>query len=71
MVAVLTGFAYFIYGVLSGHFSKNLVPSRRKSWRACWVVIAKHLHRKPPASARSYNVLQRIAYMSVIFVLFP
>jgi thiosulfate reductase cytochrome b subunit len=34
-------------------------------------VIAKYLHRKPTASAGSYNVLQRVAYLGVIFVLFP
>ncbi|MGB7742265.1 MAG: cytochrome b/b6 domain-containing protein, partial [Terracidiphilus sp.] len=35
--------------------------------------IAKYLHRKPPdrEEDRSYNVLQRTAYVVVIFVLFP
>jgi thiosulfate reductase cytochrome b subunit len=71
-LAVLTGLAYFIYGVLSGHFSKNLVPPRgERSWRACRAVIAKYIRGKPPASARSYNVLQRFAYIGAIFVLFP
>jgi thiosulfate reductase cytochrome b subunit len=71
-LAVITGALYFIYGVFSGHFLKNLVPPRgERSWRACWTVIAKYLHRKPTASAGSYNVLQRVAYLGVIFVLFP
>jgi thiosulfate reductase cytochrome b subunit len=36
-------------------------------------VIARYLRRAPPdaVEARSYNVVQRIAYLSVIFVLFP
>jgi thiosulfate reductase cytochrome b subunit len=36
-------------------------------------VIANHLRFKPPdeAEARSYNVLQRLTYLAVIFVLFP
>ncbi len=71
-LAVLTGLVYFIYGVFSGHFFKNLFPPRgERSSRACWAVIAKYLHRSPPTDARSYNILQRIAYLGVIFVLFP
>ena len=36
-------------------------------------MIAKYLRRAPPdeAEARSYNVMQRTAYLVVIFVLFP
>jgi thiosulfate reductase cytochrome b subunit len=36
-------------------------------------VIARYLRRAPPeeAEAHSYNVVQRSAYLSVIFVLFP
>ena len=56
-------------------------PSSRRSasgadgveWRAYREVIAKYLRRAPPdeAEARSYNVVQRTAYLAVIFVLFP
>ena len=43
------------------------------SWRAYREVIAKYLRRAPPedAEAHSYNVMQRTAYLAVIFVLFP
>jgi thiosulfate reductase cytochrome b subunit len=36
-------------------------------------VIANHLRFKPPSEAEawSYNVLQRLTYLFVIFVLFP
>jgi thiosulfate reductase cytochrome b subunit len=71
-LAVLTGLLYFLYGVFSGHFWRNLVPPPgERSWRAYREVILKYLHRKPPADARSYNVLQRTAYLGVIFILFP
>jgi thiosulfate reductase cytochrome b subunit len=71
-VAVLTGLVYFLFGVASGHFWKNLFPEPgQRSLRAVWAVITKYLHRKPPAESPSYNVLQRITYMGVIFVLFP
>jgi thiosulfate reductase cytochrome b subunit len=73
-VAVLTGLVYGIYGFWSGHFRKDLVPEPRdRSWSACWRRMGKYLRRAPPdeAEARSYNVLQRTAYLAVIFVLFP
>ena len=73
-VAVLTGLVYGIYGLVSGHFWKNLLPERRDwRWRAYRERIAQYLRRKPPdrAEETSYNVLQRTAYAVVIFVLFP
>jgi len=73
-VAVLTGLAYGIYGVVSGHFRKNLIPERRDwNWRAFTGRMAQYLRRKAPdrAEEHSYNVLQRTAYAVVIFVLFP
>jgi len=73
-VAVLTGLVYGIYGLWSGHFKKDLIPQRRDwNWRAYRDRIAKYLRRAPPGEAeeRSYNVLQRTAYIAVIFILFP
>ena len=47
--AVLTGLVYGIYGVVSGHFRKNLIPQRRDwNWRAYRERIAQYLRRKPP-----------------------
>lgn len=73
-VAVLTGLVYVIYGVVSGHFRKDLIPKRRDwAWRAYRDRIAQYLRRKSPCGEEenSYNVLQRTAYVVVIFVLFP
>ena len=71
---VLTGLAYAIFGLWTRHFRDNLfpVPADRK-WRAFWGVIARYLRGTGPdaAEAHSYNVLQRTAYLMVIFVLFP
>jgi thiosulfate reductase cytochrome b subunit len=72
--AVLTGLVYVIASLWTGHFLKNLFPAPAdQTWRAFWKVIANCLRRAPPedTEARSYNVVQRIAYLSVIFVLFP
>lgn len=73
-IAVLTGLLYVIYGLVSGHFLKNLFPGRGElSWRALSSAIAGHLRFTRPSAAEawSYNVLQRLAYAFVIFVLFP
>ena len=73
-VAVLTGLVYFIASLVNGHFRKNLVPAPPdRSWNAFRAVIARYFRRAPPnaAEAHSYNVLQRISYLGVIFVLFP
>ena len=70
--AVLTGLVYAISSLWSGHFRKDLFPApANRTWRAFWEVIAKYLRRAPPDEAYSYNVVQRTAYLIVIFVLFP
>jgi thiosulfate reductase cytochrome b subunit len=71
---VLTGLVYGIASVVSGHFRKDLVPGRgERSWRALRDVMGRYLRRTPPgeADAGSYNVMQKVAYLGVIFVLFP
>jgi thiosulfate reductase cytochrome b subunit len=72
-VAVLTALVYGIWGLWTGHFWRDLVPGPGdRTWRAFWGVIANYLHRAPESGdAERYNVLQRTAYLSVIFVLFP
>lgn len=73
-VLVLTGLIYAISGFWTGHFRKHLFPAPSdRSWGAFRLAIAKHLRLAPPdkAEALSYNVLQRITYLIVIFVLFP
>jgi len=73
-VLVLTGVVYGIAGVWSGHFRKDLLPERRDwRWSAYWQRMARYLRRAPldAREDRSYNVLQRTAYIAVIFVLFP
>jgi len=73
-VVVLTGLLYVISGLFTGHFRKDLLPAKATlSWRSSWAVIAGHLRFKRPSEAQawSYNVLQRLAYLFVIFILFP
>ena len=72
-ILVLTGMLYVIFGFLSGHFRKNLWPGKGEfSWRAMRDVIAGHLRVRGNSGAdASYNALQRISYLVVIFVLVP
>jgi thiosulfate reductase cytochrome b subunit len=73
-VAVLTGLLYAAFGFFTGHFRHNLLPARADlSGSGLSSVIAQHLSFRPaPAEeAWSYNVLQRLTYLLVIFILFP
>jgi thiosulfate reductase cytochrome b subunit len=71
---VLNGFAYLIHGVVSGHFRRDLWPDRdQRRLRHVLRDVADHLRLRFPkgAEARRYNVLQRYAYLGVVFVLLP
>jgi thiosulfate reductase cytochrome b subunit len=73
-VAVLTGLLYVGVGFFTGHFRQNLLPARADlSGGGLSRVIAQHLRFRPAGAeeAWSYNVLQRLTYLLVIFVLFP
>ena len=73
-LVVFTGLAYFIFGLLTPHFRTKLLPARNDlRWPALSKMIGSHVRfARPDASeAWSYNVLQRMAYLVVIFLLFP
>ena len=65
---VLTGLLYFVYGVTTRHFARNLVP-RGGGFGSDRLPIAFPPAR--PEAAWSYNPVQRVTYLLVIFVLFP
>jgi thiosulfate reductase cytochrome b subunit len=71
---LLTGLVYAIAGLFGGHFWRNLIPRKVDlSWRVLSKEIVDHLRFKRPGEdeAWSYNVLQRLSYLFVIFILFP
>jgi thiosulfate reductase cytochrome b subunit len=73
-VVVLTGLLYIIFALFTGHLWKNLLPGKADlSLRAFSTAIANHLRFERPSEAEawSYNPLQRLTYLFVIFVLFP
>src|SRR3954467_8737403 len=73
-VLVLTGALYVIWGVWSGHFRKHLLPDASDlAPRTFSRALAQHLRFARPvaADASSYNLVQRVTYLVVIFGLFP
>ena len=71
-VVVLTGLLYVVFGFVTGHFRRNLLPARPDLRGGIWrnrQTFALQADRA--AEAWSYNVLQRLTYLLVIFVLFP
>jgi thiosulfate reductase cytochrome b subunit len=71
-LAVGTGMLYVIWGLFAGHFRRNVVPTR-SNINEIGMSIFQHLRfaRPSPEEAWSYNVLQRLSYLVVIFILFP
>jgi thiosulfate reductase cytochrome b subunit len=70
--AVLSGLLYAISGFLTQHFRKRLLPARADlSWGSLRASILDHLRFKRPVEEDSYNVLQRLSYLAVIFLFFP
>lgn len=73
-VLVFTALIYGMWGIVTGHFRRNLLPEPgTRNLRAYTGRMGKYLRRAPPdpAEERSYNVLQRTAYLVVIFIVFP
>ena len=66
-ILAFTGLLYVTTGILSGHFRRRLLPrDTERSWKA----IAPYLRLRRTKSA-DYNPLQKVAYLVVIFLLFP
>ncbi len=73
-IVIATGLLYIILGLFTGHFRKRLLPANTDlSWQVLSKTIMNHLRFVRPGSSEawSYNVLQRFAYLSVIFIFFP
>jgi thiosulfate reductase cytochrome b subunit len=69
---LINGFVYLLYCVLTRHVQHDLAPTRR-DWREIGHSIVEHAKLRFPKGeeARRYNVLQKLAYLGVIFGLFP
>jgi thiosulfate reductase cytochrome b subunit len=69
---VVNGLSFATYSVMSGHVHRDLVPTGQ-DWRSIGRTILDHLRFRHPRgeAARNYNVLQKCAYLAVIFFLLP
>ena len=71
---VINGLIYLGFGLQSRHFSRDLAPTREQI-RPSHILkdIWDHMRLKHPRGeeAKSYNVLQKFAYLAVIFLLLP
>ena len=69
---VINGIAFLTYSIVSRHLHRDLVPTRQ-DWRSIGRTIIDHLLFRHPRgeAAKNYNVLQKCAYLAVIFFLLP
>ncbi len=68
-VFVLNGLCYIGYALVRRHLQRDLWPTR-SDWRGIGRSIWDHVRFKHPqgAEALRYNILQRLAYLIVVFV---
>jgi thiosulfate reductase cytochrome b subunit len=71
-IFVINGLCYVSYSVYSRHLARDLAPTGPEL-RSIRQSIVDHLHFRHPSgeASKRYNVLQKIAYLIVIFVLLP
>ena len=71
-VFAINGIAYVAYSIATRHLSRDLSP-HRSEWRTIPQSIRDHLRFKHPTgeAAKRYNVLQKLAYLAMIFVVLP
>ena len=69
---VLDGLTYLVYSIVSGHLWRELIPSARQLRRVGSSII-DHLRLRFPRGdeARHYNVLQRLSYLLILFIVVP
>jgi thiosulfate reductase cytochrome b subunit len=71
---VINGLVYLALSLISRHIQRDLWPRRRQLAPGhLWREIVTHAQLRFPRGeeARTYNVLQKLAYLAVIFVLLP
>jgi thiosulfate reductase cytochrome b subunit len=68
-IFAINGACFFLYALWTRHLTRDLVPTRR-DWRGIGRSIIDHVLLRHPhgEAALRYNVLQRIAYLVVIFL---
>lgn len=73
-VFVLNGLVYLLNAVAAGHLRRNLLPTRDQlTARHIVQNIADHIRLRHPTgeAAKRYNILQKLTYLLVIFLVLP
>lgn len=73
-VFVINGGIYLLLNLLNRHFQRRMLPSARElAPRNLLADVVAHLRLRHPVGegARDYNLLQKLTYLGVIFVLCP
>ena len=73
-ILTFAGLAYVAYGFITRHFRNDLVPAKADfKWTSIRGVIPDHLRRRSTGTnaTGTYNVVQRLTYLAVVFALFP
>lgn len=73
-VCVFNGAFYVFFGIASRHFAIDLTPARSDlAWSSIRRRISGALRWRRPDEDDSmgYNVVQRLSYVAVVFILFP
>jgi thiosulfate reductase cytochrome b subunit len=71
-IFVVNGIAFVLYSIFSRHLARDLAPTGA-DLKGIGASVRDHLRFRHPAgeAAKRYNVLQKFAYLVVIFVLLP
>jgi thiosulfate reductase cytochrome b subunit len=69
---VINGLVYVLASLANGHVWRDLLPGREQ-WRKIGRTILDHLRLRfdHGDEARHYNILQKLAYLGIIFVVLP
>jgi thiosulfate reductase cytochrome b subunit len=73
-ISLFTGLTYAISGLWSGHFRREFCPKKSAlRFEAVRKVTLDHLRLRRPTEEKfaSYNLLQQLSYIAVVFVLYP
>src|ERR1700731_3798272 len=71
---VANGAVYLLFGLLNGHFRRDLAPAADQlRLRHILADVFDHIRLRVPRGeeARRYNVLQKLAYLMVVFLMLP
>ena len=74
--SILAGIAifYLVAGAINRHLARDLLPRRRElTWQHIWHNVKDHARLRLPTgeAATRYNILQKLSYGGVVFLLIP